>query len=106
IGFASGGLIVPPAGGVPLVGLSFPTTTGQFVFLLGLLITIILFVLKIRAALLISIVVTSIVAFIVGVTKVPDPLVLTPSFGTLFQFDVGNVFAKLPVISAVLVIFA
>ena len=106
IGFANGGLIVAPAGGVPLVGLSFPTSPGQFVFLLGLLITLILFVLKIRAALLISIVVTSIVAFLVGVTKVPDPLVLTPSFGTLFQFDVGNVFAKLPVISAVLTIFA
>src|SRR4029079_10622893 len=37
IGFANGGLIVTPQGGVPLVGLSFPTTTPQFVFLLGLL---------------------------------------------------------------------
>ena len=52
--------------------LAFPTQTGQFVFLLGLLITFSLYVLKIRAALIISILVTTIVALIAGVTKVPD----------------------------------
>jgi adenine/guanine/hypoxanthine permease len=106
VGFVNGGLIATPQGGVPIVGLAFPTTAGQFVFLLGMLITIVLFVMRVRAALIISIVVTSVIAFIVGVTKVPDPLVLTPSFSTLFQFDVGNVFSKLPVITALLTIFA
>src|SRR5205085_139687 len=96
IGFANGGLITAPQGGVPLVGLSFPSTPPQFVFLLGILITIVLFVRRVKAALIISIVTTSVVAYIAGVTKVPANLVLTPSFGTLFQFDLGNVFAKLP----------
>jgi AGZA family xanthine/uracil permease-like MFS transporter len=106
VGFVNGGLIATPQGGVPIVGLSFPTTTGQFVFLLGILITIVLFVMRVRAALIISIVVTSVIAFLVGVTKVPNPLVLTPSFSTLFQFDITNVFSKLPVITALLTIFA
>ena len=57
IGLVDGGLIVTPQGGSPIVGLSFPTEPAQFVFLLGLLITFALFVLKIRAALIISILV-------------------------------------------------
>src|SRR5207253_5192450 len=36
IGFVNGGIIVTPQGGVPIVGLSFPTTAGQVVFLIGL----------------------------------------------------------------------
>src|SRR5256885_4583069 len=32
IGFANGGLIVAPQGGVPLVGLHFPTAASDFVF--------------------------------------------------------------------------
>jgi AGZA family xanthine/uracil permease-like MFS transporter len=106
IGFVNGGLITTPAGGVPIVGLAFPTTVGQYVFLLGLLITIVLFVLKIRAALIISIAVTTVVALITGVTTVSGDLAVAPSFGTLFQFDLGNVFTKLGAISAILTIFA
>src|SRR6185503_3859151 len=49
IGFVNGGLIVTPQGGAPIVGLSFPTTAGQGVFVLGLLITFALYVLKVRA---------------------------------------------------------
>ena len=107
IGFVNGGMIVTPAGGSPIVGLAFPTETGQFVFLLGLLITMSLYVLKIRAALIISIFVTTIVALIAGVTKIPaDGLTVTPSFTTLGNFDLGNAFSKLGVITAVLTIFA
>jgi len=83
IGFVNGGIIVTPQGGVPIVGLSFPTTAGQVVFLIGLAITIILFVLKIRAALIISILVTTIIALILGVATIPAKLALTPSFSTL-----------------------
>jgi AGZA family xanthine/uracil permease-like MFS transporter len=107
IGFVNGGMIVTPAGGSPIVGLAFPTQTGQFVFLLGLLITISLYVLKIRAALIISIFVTTIIALIAGVTKIPaEGLTVTPSFTTLGNFDLGNAFSKLGVITAVLTIFA
>jgi AGZA family xanthine/uracil permease-like MFS transporter len=108
IGFVNGGIIVTPQGGVPIVGLSFPTTAGQVVFLIGLAITIILFVLKIRAALIISILVTTIIALIVGVASIPSDLVRAPSFSTLglgLQ-DPFQAFAKLGVLTALLTIFA
>jgi len=106
IGFVNGGLIITPQGGSPIVSLAFPTQTAQFVFLLGLLITFSLFVLKIRAALVISILVTTIVALVAGVAKVPDSITVTPSFSTLGNFDLGNVFSKLGLITALLTIFA
>jgi AGZA family xanthine/uracil permease-like MFS transporter len=71
-----------------------------------LLITFSLYVLKIRAALIISILVTTIVALIAGVAKVPDSVTVTPSFSTLGNFDVANVFNKLGPITALLTIFA
>src|SRR5439155_9061800 len=82
--------------------------SGQVVFLIGLAITIILFVLKIRAALIISILATTIIALIVGVASIPSPLVVTPSFSTLglgLQ-DPFQAFAKLGVLTALLTIFA
>jgi AGZA family xanthine/uracil permease-like MFS transporter len=106
IGFVNGGLIITPQGGSPIVTLSFPTQTAQFVFLLGLLITVSLYVLKVRAALIISILVTTIVALVAGVAKVPDQLTVTPSFSTLGNFDLGNAFSKLGLITAGLTIFA
>ncbi|MGZ6345799.1 MAG: NCS2 family permease, partial [Candidatus Limnocylindrales bacterium] len=106
IGFANGGLIVTPEGGTPIVGIKFPTEPAQFVFLFGLGLTIVLFVLKIRAALLISIAVTTIVALVTGVTAVPEHLSSTPNWSTLGQFDLSNVFTVLGPLSAVLTIFA
>ena len=107
IGFVNGGLIVTPQGGSPIVTLAFPTQTAQYVFILGLAITFALYVLKIRAALIISIVVTTIVAFIVGVTSLPkEGWSATPSFSTLGNFDLGMVFSKLGLITAALTIFA
>jgi AGZA family xanthine/uracil permease-like MFS transporter len=108
IGFVNGGLIVTPQGGVPLVGLAFPTTVGQAVFIVGLVITFALYALKIRAALSISILVTTVIALLTGVSSVPSPLVVTPSFATLglgLQ-DPFQAFAKLGALSAVLTIFA
>jgi AGZA family xanthine/uracil permease-like MFS transporter len=106
IGFVNGGLIVTPQGGVPIVSLAFPTQTAQFVFLLGLLITFSLYVLKIRAALIISILVTTVVALVAGVTKLPDTWTVTPSFSTLGNFSLTNAFDKLGLITAALTIFA
>ena len=56
IGFVNGGAIVSPKGGVPPVVPVFPTQPAQFVFWAGLALTIALWVLKIRGALIISIV--------------------------------------------------
>ncbi|MFI5262036.1 MAG: NCS2 family permease [Candidatus Limnocylindrales bacterium] len=108
IGFVNGGMIITPQGGSPIVGLAFPTTTSQFVFLFGLVVTFVLWARHIRAALIISILVTTVVALVVGVATVPADLAVTPNFGTLglgLQ-DPFQVFAKLGLLSAVLTIFA
>jgi AGZA family xanthine/uracil permease-like MFS transporter len=63
IGFVDGGLIGP---GTPVVQFIFPNTTGAWLTLLGLGLTVVLWVRKVPAALLISIVVMSIVAFVLG----------------------------------------
>jgi AGZA family xanthine/uracil permease-like MFS transporter len=79
----------------------------QYVFLFGLAITIVLFAMRIRAALIISILVTTVVAIVFGIQKVGD-LVWSPNFSTLgigLQ-DPFQVFAKLGLLTAVLTIFA
>jgi len=114
IGFANGGLIqsgcspfVPlPVCAGTLVTVSFPTTLGQFVFLFGLALTIVLWALKVRAALVVSIIGTTIVALALGVTSVPPNLAWTPNFSTLGQFDLGNAFSVLGPLTAILIIFA
>ena len=115
IGFANGGLVqsgcspfVPlPVCAGTLVTVSFPTTAAQFVFLFGLALTAILWARRIRAALVISILGTTLVALAAGVTKIPaNGLTWTPNFSTIGSFDIGNVFTTLPALTAVLVIFA
>ena len=114
IGFANGGLVVSgcspfvplPVCAGTLVTVSFPTEPAQFIFLFGLAITIVLWARKIKAALVISILGTTLVALAAGVTKVPDGFTWTPNFSTLGGFDLTNVFTVLPVLTAVLVIFA
>jgi len=118
IGFSNGGLIVSGCApdsatlgfcdGTP-VTLAFPTSAGQFVFLLGLAVTFILYARKIKAALIISILVTTVVAILAGVQKVDTSNLVAPvSFATLglgLQ-DPFQVFTKLGVLAAVLTIFA
>ena len=106
IGFVNGGLIKSPEGGVPPVVPVFPTEAAQAVFLFGLALTVILWVRKIKAALVISILVTTVVAIIAGVQKLPDTFTATPSFGTLGVFDVSNVFSQLGFLAVILTIFA
>jgi adenine/guanine/hypoxanthine permease len=105
IGFVNGGMIVSPQGGVPPVVPVYPTTTAHFVFLIGLAITFGLYVLKIRAALILSIVITTIIAIATGVQTIPSAITATPSFATLGQFSLTEPFEKLGVLTALLVIF-
>src|SRR5688572_13630830 len=116
IGFFDGGLISSPTCfalpcppiGVPPVEFKFPTQPSQFVFLIGLLITFALYAMKIRGALIISIIATAVIALVAGVSAIPSPLVLTPNFSTLglgLQ-DPFQVFTRLGVIVAVLTVFA
>jgi adenine/guanine/hypoxanthine permease len=118
IGFANGGLIqsgCSPVSKLPacegtLVTLAFPTTPSQVVFIIGLAITFVLYAMRIRAALIISILVTTVIAIVAGVTSVPsaDKLIVGPNFATLglgLQ-DPFQAFTKLGLITAVLTIFA
>jgi adenine/guanine/hypoxanthine permease len=108
IGFFNGGFIastgLTSAEG-PALAPIFPTSAGHFVFLFGLLFTVVLWARKIRAALIISILGTTIVALAAGVATVPANMSWTPAFTTLGMFDLTNVFT-LPLITALLVIFS
>jgi AGZA family xanthine/uracil permease-like MFS transporter len=111
IGFANGGLI--KAGSGTLVTVAFPTTAPQFVFVIGLVITIALYVLKIRAALIISILATTVIALVppvlglgaVATLPTADSFSFAPSFATLGKFDLAAVF-NLGLLTAILTIFA
>jgi len=110
IGFIDAGIIVKTAGSsaenpVP-VTFVFPTTPAQFLFWLGLLITVALYARRVPAALLISILVTTVIAILIGVQPLPTTFVATPSFSTLGQFDITNVFTVLGGLAAILTIFS
>ena len=102
IGFFDGGLITAGEG-VP-VQFVFPTEPAAFMMLVGLLITIVLYVLKVPAALLLSIVITTILSLIVGVASFPETFSVVPDFSTIGQFDLTNVWT-LGALAAVLTVF-
>jgi AGZA family xanthine/uracil permease-like MFS transporter len=106
IGFVNAGLIVSPQGGVPPVQFVFPTQAGPFVAIAGLLLTIALSVLRVRGALLIAIVATTVLALVFGVTSVPQQFTSPLNFGNFFQLDLFQAFTRLGVAVAVLTIFA
>jgi AGZA family xanthine/uracil permease-like MFS transporter len=111
IGFANGGIIAGQEstyGSLPAVQLRPITEAGQYVFLFGLVLTVVLYVMRIKAALVISILVTTVVALIAGATSVPSNLTWTPSFATIgvgLQ-DPFQVFTKLGLLTGILVVFA
>jgi len=106
IGLVNGGLIANQPEGGPPVAIAYPNSPAQFVFLIGLALTVVLYALKIRAALIISILVTTLIALAAGVTKIPSDLALAPSFTTFFKFDLTNVFSVLGPLVAILTIFS
>jgi adenine/guanine/hypoxanthine permease len=108
IGLVDAGLIrnAPDASGPVPVQFVFPADAALGVFLLGLLLTIVLFVRKVPGAFVISIIVTAILAFVFGVTDPPESFAIAPSFATLGNFDLFEVFTSLGFVAAVLTIFA
>jgi AGZA family xanthine/uracil permease-like MFS transporter len=112
IGFWDGGMIVgvtpefaPPP---PPLAFVFPNTPGQWVFLIGLLITSVLWALKIKGALILSIIATTVIAFVAGVATLPENFTVTPSFSTLGLGvqDLGGIFTiPTGVLGALLAIF-
>jgi len=107
IGFVDGGLIVRPESGPVPVAFVFPNSWATWLTVIGLAITIVLYARKVPAALVLSIIITSVIAFIVGVTTVPaGGLFQAPRFDTLGQFDLTKVFGTLGVLGAILTIFS
>jgi adenine/guanine/hypoxanthine permease len=110
IGLSNGGLIQgfdSSYGSVPAVGLRPIVELSQWIFLVGLLITFVLFALRIKAALIISILVTSVLAFLTGITQ-GQPLTQAPSWNGLFYgaSDLHGTFTQVALITAILTIFA
>jgi AGZA family xanthine/uracil permease-like MFS transporter len=105
IGFVNAGLI-RQGGGTP-VEFVFPNSAGPTVALVGLLITIILYVRKVKGALIIAILATTVIALIFQPSvSWPDSLsAANISFDTLGEFDLGNVWSELGVLVAILTIF-
>ena len=112
IGFWEGGLIVgqspTPPPSIPPLAFQYPTDAADFVFLAGLLLTFALWVLKVKGALIISIVLTTVLAIVTGVQAIPTEFTLAPNFSTLglgLQ-DLPGIFTiEAGVIAAVLAIF-
>jgi adenine/guanine/hypoxanthine permease len=104
IGFAGSGFVVTNAPAT-LVTFHLPSTAADFVFWIGLILTIVLWVRKVKAALVISILVTTLLAIVVGVQTLPTTWTLTPTFTTLGQFNLTEVFSVLPLVTALTVIY-
>lgn len=109
IGFWDGGLITGVAAPQDPVDFIFPNTPGAWVFLIGLLITAALWVRKVKGALIISIALTTVIAILLGVQKIPETFTVTPDFSTLGLGleDLGGVFTiEAGLLAALLAIFA
>jgi AGZA family xanthine/uracil permease-like MFS transporter len=104
IGFVNGGLIAS-GGGTP-VEFVFPDSKGAALTLIGLVITILLYVRKVKGALVLAIIATSVVALIMGVVDWPSDFSASPSFDTLGEFDLGNSFEVLGFLTAALTIYS
>ena len=118
IGFFTSGFVVKPAAGPLPVGLAPLQGLPLAVFLLGFLLTAWLMARRVRGALLIGIVLTTILAIVLngafagwkgfatpGAAQLPAALVQTPDFSTFGRLDFA-VFARLGFVTTCLVTFS
>ena len=118
IGFFTSGFVVKPASGPLPVGLGPMTGLPIVVFVLGFLLTAWLMARRMRGALLIGILVTTVVAIALnglvadwkgfatpGAAQIPTRIFQWPDFSTFGQVDFGFA-AKLGMVTAVLVVFS
>src|SRR3954453_3519067 len=130
IGFVDAGFVrrIPDAANTTVPVQLGPSGSLQgwpvLVFVIGLALVISLWVLRVKGAILISIIVTTIIAVIVesignfgaggaknptgwGLTvpKLPDKIFDTPDFGTVGEFNLFGSFAEVGAVSAILLIF-
>ncbi|MGH7325409.1 MAG: NCS2 family permease [Candidatus Rokuibacteriota bacterium] len=118
IGFFTSGFVVKPASGPLPVGLGSLTGLPVAVFVLGFILTAWLLARRVRGALLIGILGTTVLAILLngliagwqgfatpGAAQLPRAIVQAPDFSTFGRLDFG-LFARLGVITAVLAIFS
>ncbi|MEK7715675.1 MAG: NCS2 family permease, partial [candidate division NC10 bacterium] len=118
IGFFTAGFVVKPASGPLPVGLGSFTGLPSVVFLLGFVLTAWLMARRVRGALLLGIVLTTLLAIVLngavagwkgfptpGAARSPAAVVQWPDFSTFGRLDFGLV-AKLGVLTAVLATFS
>lgn len=103
IGLVNGGLV--QAGQGVIVDFVFPTTWAHGMTLIGLLIAMVLMAWKVKGAMIITILLTTIAALVSGVAQWPDDLAASVSLETFGQVDLGNSFTELGVLVAILTIF-
>jgi len=88
IGFANANIVVNNTGTV--IGLTNNITSGEpLLALLGLIIMVVLFTLKVPGSILLGIIITTVIGIPFGITKIPEGWspVDTPAAPLLFQFD-------------------
>ena len=102
IGFVNGGLIQQGGAIVEFVN---PNSRGAAVTLIGLLIAVVLMSLRVKGAMILTIVATTVIALFMGVANWPDNINASVSFDTLFQVDLANSFAEIGIMAAILTIF-
>ena len=103
IGLVNGGLVRSGEG--VIVDFVFPTTWAHGMTLIGLLIAMVLMAWKVKGAMIITILLTTIAALVSGVAQWPDDLAASVSLSTLGAVDLGNSFTELGVLVAILTIF-
>jgi adenine/guanine/hypoxanthine permease len=119
IGLVNAGVVVHPESGSPIVSLNSDLSTlRMLVFAIGLVLTIVLVSLRVRGALLASILATTVIAVIInevwgdgsiwgsaGTATIPDTWVQAPDLGLVGAFDFG-VFDAVPFLTAVALIIS
>jgi AGZA family xanthine/uracil permease-like MFS transporter len=119
IGLVNAGVVVHPESGNPIVTLNSDLSTlRMLVFAIGLVLTIVLVSLRVRGALLASILATTVVAVIInevwgeasiwgptGIATIPDTWVQLPDLGLVGAFNFG-VFDAVPFLTAVALILS
>ena len=118
IGFFTAGFVVKPAAGPLPVGLAPLQGLPITVFLIGFLLTAWLMARRVRGALLLGIVLTTVLAIVLngalagfkgfatpGAAQIPAAIVQAPDFSTFGRLDLG-VIGRLGVLTAVLVTFS
>jgi adenine/guanine/hypoxanthine permease len=93
IGFANAGIVVNDAG--TIIGLGDLSNPHPLMALVGLIIIIVLYSLKVPGSILIGILGTTIISIVLGIAGVPDGWYLfsIPAAPLLFKFDFSNIFS-------------